>query len=240
MGDFLLKRIDDRRPVSVTWLNHYSLRHADFKALAEIECIGFDGTLLQVLARRDGRSVGRSSADLVLPRVVRTVVDQGGKVVFIGGQPGVARAAARVLAERGRIQAFDGYGDLARLTQPGTALDLDSRLVVVGLGAGLQDQVCVELRSRVPNATVVTSGGWFDQLATGGEAYFPPIVHRMRLGWLWRLAHEPRRLLKRYTVDAAWAVTRGYRTLHLAVDDDRVWNGFSALKSRVESSEVSL
>ena len=27
-------------------------------------------------------------------------------------------------------------------------------------------------------------------------------MHRWRLGWAWRIAHEPRRLLGRYTVEA--------------------------------------
>jgi beta-1,4-glucosyltransferase len=29
----------------------------------------------------------------------------------------------------------------------------------------------------------------------------PPLVQRLRLEWLYRLAHEPRRLARRYTVD---------------------------------------
>ena len=33
---------------TTTWLNHWSLLHADFRALARMHTVGFDGTLLQM------------------------------------------------------------------------------------------------------------------------------------------------------------------------------------------------
>ena len=54
----------------------------------------------------------------------------------------------------------------------------------------------------VPEASVCTAGGWIDQYAHAADDYFPNWVHAARLGWAWRIAHEPKRLTKRYTVEA--------------------------------------
>ena len=39
---------------ATTWLNHWSLLHADFRALARMDTVGFDGTLLQMRLRGAG------------------------------------------------------------------------------------------------------------------------------------------------------------------------------------------
>ena len=50
--------------------------------------------------------------------------------------------------------------------------------------------------------SVCVAGGWIDQYAKAAEDYFPDWVHNARLGWAWRIAHEPKRLTKRYTIEA--------------------------------------
>ena len=42
---------------ATTWLNHWSLLHADFRALARMHTVGFDGTLLQMRLRAAGHEV---------------------------------------------------------------------------------------------------------------------------------------------------------------------------------------
>ena len=54
---------------ATSWLNHWSLLHADFGALARMNTIGFDGTFLQMRLRAAGHAVARTSTDLVLPYV---------------------------------------------------------------------------------------------------------------------------------------------------------------------------
>lgn len=74
----------------VTWLNHWSLLHADWPALSRMRLIGFDGTLLQMVLHHHGHRVGRSSADLVLPIVLDEVLAPDDRVALIGAAPGVA------------------------------------------------------------------------------------------------------------------------------------------------------
>ena len=185
----------------VTWLNHWSLLHADWSALSRMRLIGFDGTLLQMVLHRHGHRVGRSSADLVLPIVLDEVLAPDDRIALVGAAPGVAAAAARRLGRHPAI-AFDGYGGLeSLLADPSALVDVAPRLVVIGLGAGLQERAALQIHEWLPDAAVVTAGGWLDQL-DHAEQYFPDWVHRWRLGWAWRIAHEPRRLLGRYTVEA--------------------------------------
>lgn len=190
----------------VTWLNHYSLLHADWDELSQVDLIGIDGTLLQVALARSGHRVERSSADLVAPFVF-ALLEKGTRIALIGAKPGVACKAA------GRLGAFevmcvDGYEGLSQLrADPGPLIAFAPRLVLVGLGAGLQEKIAAEVHAWVPEASVMTAGGWIDQYAAS-ERYFPTWVHKLRLGWAWRILHEPRRLAGRYTADALRFVAR--------------------------------
>lgn len=186
---------------ATTWLNHWSLLHADFRALARMNTVGFDGTLLQMRLRVAGHSVSRTSADLVLPHVF-DLLDDGTRVTLIGAVPEAGQAAAQRLS-RFDVQVIDGYEGLRRLKgDPSLLSSFDPRLVIVGLGAGLQEVVASYVLSRVPHASVCTAGGWIDQYARAADDYFPDWVHAARLGWAWRIAHEPKRLTKRYTIEA--------------------------------------
>ena len=189
------------RGCATTWLNHWSLLHADFRALARMDTVGFDGTLLQMRLRAAGYEVSRTSADLVLPHVFSRL-EEGARVTLVGAVPEAGQAAAERL-ERFDVQVIDGYDGLRRFkANPRLLADFDPRLVIVGLGAGLQEVVASVALGLVPEASVCTGGGWIDQYARAADDYFPDWVHAARLGWAWRIAHEPKRLTKRYTVEA--------------------------------------
>ncbi|GAA1474364.1 hypothetical protein GCM10009604_21570 [Corynebacterium aurimucosum] len=191
----------------VTWLNHWSVQQAQWSALETMTDIGIDGTLLQLMLARCGMDMGRTSADLVLPVLFRDVLEPDQRIAFIGSAPGVAtRAAERIGGHQ--TCAFDGYGELKELRRdPSQLRAWRPDVVVLGLGAPLQEEVAAELHVALPEAIVCTAGGWIDQLAAN-EQYFPVWVHKYRLGWAWRIAHEPRRLIGRYTVDAVGFLRR--------------------------------
>lgn len=169
-----------------------------------MDYVGIDGLLLRHLLRSQ---IPRTSADVLLPVFLSTVAIRS--LVLIGGAPG--RAAAKVPAVRSlcfdpsvQINAYDGYGELDRLMADqweSTVLSAD--VVVLGLGAPKQDQIAAALGRVKKQGLVFTCGGWIDQV---GEAYYPPWAYRYRLNWLVRLLREPSRLLRRYTLDALWAV----------------------------------
>ena len=97
---------------TTTWLNHWSLLHADVRALARMNTVGFDGTLLQMRLRAAGHEVARTSADLVLPHVFDRLAD-GTRITLIGAVPEAGQAAAERLS-RFDVRVIDGYEGLRR------------------------------------------------------------------------------------------------------------------------------
>lgn len=191
--------------LTATWLNHYSARNADWGALCDMDFIGVDGTLLQILLARSGVKIQRTSADLALPEFLARDTLRGARVALVGGRSGVAEKAGSRLSQQ-LVFASDGFEGLAKLRKdPSQLIRADPEIILIGAGAGLQDRVAVEIGQWLPDASIFTVGGWLDQLASKPQ-YFPPLVHRLRLGWLWRLVHEPKRLIRRYTVDAFFAL----------------------------------
>jgi exopolysaccharide biosynthesis WecB/TagA/CpsF family protein len=140
----------------------------------------------------------RTSADMCIPQLLEIVPDA--TIALIGGPPGVAEMAGSRL--NNVVFTADGYRGLSTvLSDPSGLRESLPNIVVLGLGASLQDRVLVQLRGLIPEATFITAGGWLDQLA-GRDLYFPPWVHAIRMGWMLRLIREPRRLLRRYTLEA--------------------------------------
>ncbi|MGY1635471.1 WecB/TagA/CpsF family glycosyltransferase [Geodermatophilus sp. SYSU D00742] len=205
--------------VSVSWLNHHSaqvvLRRTP-EVLDELTYIGVDGLLLRRIL---GRTAPRTSADLVLPALLGRL--RAPRVAIVGGTPaalpGVRRAIARLLPPGGRIVAVrDGFEGLPR----GRELDRwlarhRPTVVLAGLGAPLQDEFVCEVARRLPTGLAVTCGGFLDQVQQ--EGYYPKWAYPLKLNWLVRLAREPRRLWRRYTVDAVTAVRAAAR-LRTAVE----------------------
>ena len=194
-------------PVRVTWLNHYSIRRAlDIApdAVRAMDVCGIDGQFLQRLLRHPVRT----SADLIVPRLlvtdsrVRTVLAIGGC-----GDRGesLTEALSAGAGRRVQVHCLDGFDGLLRGAELQRLVrDIRPDLVLVGLGAGLQEQVVLEAAAAMPRGYVMTCGGFLDQVLQPG--YYPRWAYPLRLNWLVRLAREPRRLWRRYSIDAVTAV----------------------------------
>jgi len=73
----------------------------------------------------------------------------------------------------------------------------------VGLGVPLEYEFCERNRDRLKAGWIVTCGGCFN-FATGAYRRAPAWMQRVGLEWLFRVAHEPARLAKRYAIDGYW------------------------------------
>jgi exopolysaccharide biosynthesis WecB/TagA/CpsF family protein len=143
--------------------------------------------------------------DLTL-RVLNRAAAEGLPVYFDGShQVVVATLATRV---RRRIPGLVVAGCEPSKFRPMTLrecralarriVDSNARLVFVGLGCPRQEVFCYEMRNLVP-VPLIAVGAAFDYLA--GHLPEPPAVaSRLGLEWLWRLAHEPKRLWRRYVL----------------------------------------
>jgi len=95
---------------ATTWLNHWSLLHADFDQLRKMDAVGVDGTLLQMTLGRMGHPVVRSSAPAWMAsrgEAVRT--DSVSRSMVSGSHPAVSiRSGAYAPVLRSQLAGVPG------------------------------------------------------------------------------------------------------------------------------------
>jgi N-acetylglucosaminyldiphosphoundecaprenol N-acetyl-beta-D-mannosaminyltransferase len=129
-------------------------------------------------------------------------------VFLLGGDPGAAERAAKVLQER-----YPGLKIAGTLCPPMSfetdlrELELIQReleaaapqIVFVGLGFPKQDLLIRRLRGLLPGTSFIGVGISLSFVA-GDVARAPNWTHKLCLEWLYRLLQEPRRLARRYVL----------------------------------------
>ena len=127
------------------------------------------------------------------------------RVFMLGGKPEVlAKAAEHVRVKLGQtvVGTCDGYTgiehDHAELIK---SINLvEAEVVLVALGNPIQEEWILLSRQTLHANVVIGVGALFD-FWSGDKARAPSLVQRTRLEWLYRLCLEPRRLLRRYSID---------------------------------------
>lgn len=165
-----------------------------------------DGVGLDIAARMiHGR---RYSANLngtdFLPYLLKNSAEKH-KIFLFGGKPGVAEKAAAVI-ERDFGQPVAGCMNGYAKMDPAALCDEINRsgaeIVLVAMGNPLQEEWIRENMNRLDAQLYIGVGALFDFLS-GGARRAPLWIQKIRCEWLFRLAQEPRRLMRRYTVDIA-------------------------------------
>lgn len=222
-------------PLLTTFINphswHVAKHHRNYGAsLAEFSFIFPDGIgVILGLWLLTGISTDRISFDstsLALP-VLRRASREKRSVMLIGGGPNVAAQAGRRLADAVDglriVGAMSGYCDYAEYEAAVRAADPD--IVICGMGAPRQEELLVRLsRARAWKGLGYTCGGYFDQLQERLD-YYPSIVNKLNLRWLFRMTQE-RRLLRRYAIE--------YHEYFLALFDE-TWLGRRAVAEELHS-----
>lgn len=170
-----------------------------------------DGVPLVWLSRLLGLPVAEkvSGSDLLLP-LLAAAAAAGVPVFVLGSQPEIAQRATELV--RGLLPTLDIVGvasPIVRLegeqrqliSALASARASGARLVIVALGCPKQEIVMSEHSWRVPEATFVGVGASIDFLA-GEVRRAPRWLSSIGLEWAFRLCQEPRRLWRRYLVDA--------------------------------------
>lgn len=217
--------LESRRPLSVTYLNpDYALRaFRDSRLRSDIDTFDLvlvDGNGVRLLAPLFGVLVPqRLDTDTVAPAFFRLLHSTGSSVFLFGCAPGVAATAAQRLTDSLpglRIAGTEhGFHDLHR-GHPGRFHPDDSAAIVAAVNASGADALLVSLptptqqrwvaahRHELDVPVVMTGGSYLDHLASSGgldEQWYPRWADALRLNWFYRLVKEPRRLLRRYTLD---------------------------------------
>lgn len=74
-------------------------------------------------------------------------------------------------------------------------------LVIIGMGAVMQERMLLALKKVGFKGRAYTCGGFLDQTVAAGGDYYPSLVNALNIRWLYRIIKEPRRLLVRYVRD---------------------------------------
>jgi N-acetylglucosaminyldiphosphoundecaprenol N-acetyl-beta-D-mannosaminyltransferase len=189
-----------------------------------------DGTPIVWASRLAGEPVPERvpGSDLVMS-LPEAAAQAGVSVFLLGGNPGVAAAAAnRLRADHPGLRTVESYcppfgfeDDPEELSRIKKALvDAQPTLVLVGLGFPKQEQLIGSLRTQMPRTWFVGVGISLSFLA-GEQRRAPATLQRLGLEWLHRLAHEPRRLFRRYLIQGvpfslrllSWALVHRVRAV---------------------------
>lgn len=126
-------------------------------------------------------------------------------VFLVGGKPEVLdQAAQHVRSTLGQtvVGTCDGYAGMGenRAELVGMINRAQAEVVLVALGNPIQEEWILANLAALNANVVIGVGALFDFWA-GDKPRAPRLVQRIRMEWLYRLCLEPKRLMRRYTVD---------------------------------------
>ncbi len=150
-----------------------------------------------------------SGSDL-FPRMVEQAAKKGHKMFFLGAREGVAKKAAEVFMEQyptlqvvgvyspsyGFEKKEEEIADIIAMIQ-----EAKPDILVVGVGAPKQEKFIYRYRDQLQVPVSLGLGASFDFVA-GTVKRAPRWMSEHGLEWLYRTFQEPKRLAKRYIVDA--------------------------------------
>lgn len=167
-----------------------------------------DGMLMSTfMSRVTGRSIDRVSFDFtsIAHQVLSSAEQQGKRVYFVGARQaelevflGKIRARYPQLTIAG---SHHGYFDASQAE----AIRADicrsqANILIVGLGAGLQEQFEQDALRAGFDGVAFTCGGFIRQEAMATRQYYPTLINRLHLRAFYRMYREPH-TIKRYLID---------------------------------------
>ncbi len=165
-----------------------------------------------------------AGSDILLP-VLKLAARRKWRVYLLGGAPGVAEACSRLLTEEMGITVA-GWDD-ARIESDGSdstgrslarAQQAKPDLVFVALGPPKQEIWIHRSMDSLGPAVSLGVGASLDFLV-GKYRRAPAWMGRYGLEWLYRLSQEPRRLWRRYLVEAPRFLGIVFLTWRLPLSD---------------------
>lgn len=190
-----------------TFLNPYSyyVMKNNEVLLENFDRVYCDGVLLSFILKILGVKVNRVSFDMtsLAPIIFDFAEEKALSIAMIGGIPGVAEQAAKIFLEKYPSLNFvilnSGYfnSDDERKKVLKKIKDKSPDIVIVGMGALLQELFLIDLKKIGWNGYGYTCGGFLHQSLVNGVNYYPELLNKLNLRWCYRIYKEPY-LLKRY------------------------------------------
>lgn len=203
----------ETRPVRVQTVNlqHVHLIAASQQAAdaaSAADLVSADGWPLALLARGMGKPCARVTGRQIVDRLLRDGSFAGRRVALLGSRPDVAAAFGKLLRRNAVTLAYSCHGDARTWDVAAIAAEVaahDCDVVLVALGAPRGEPLAQTLTGLLPRGLVVGVGGAVD-MATDHMPAAPEWMGKAGLEWAFRLAHEPRRLGRRYLIESPRAL----------------------------------
>ncbi len=212
--EHILGQLDGRRGGVVVTpnLDHIRRSHKDIRfgvLVAEADLVLADGMPLIWASRIQGTPLPeRVAGSDLISSLSAAAAGRKRSIFLLGGSPGTAEGAARVLRDRHPDIAIVGThcppvgfeaNDEAMATIIGELAKSRPDIVYVALGSPKQEMLVERIRWTLPEAWWLGVGNSFSFLC-GQVPRAPRWMQRCGLEWAHRLIQEPRRLFKRYLV----------------------------------------
>jgi len=202
--------IKSKQPTRVAFVNadcvNIAARDTTYRdSLSMMDWVFVDGIGMRIAGKILGQPVrdNVNGTDL-FPRMCQSLANQGRSIYLLGGQPGIAEAAAAWAKSRfpGLVIAGIQHGYFKQSENAAVFENIRSSqpdVLLVGLGAPRQE-AWINAHMQDTGATVAIGvGGLFDYYS-GNIPRAPLWMRKSGLEWVFRLTQEPARLWKRYLI----------------------------------------
>ena len=199
--DYSNSLIDSAKSSHIVTINpeiiEYANKHEDFaKILKEAELVIPDGIGIKIGLKINGEDVQRITgigfAHLLLENAQKNNIP----VALVGAKPHVIEKAyenlKQEMPELNIVYKHDGYFKDCKQEVIDGIKNSSPKLLLVALGAPMQEEFIYELKSILPSTLMIGIGGSFDVWA-GEVQRAPEIWQKLGLEWLYRTIKQPER-----------------------------------------------
>lgn len=218
MAQALVQAARARQRHTVGFINAHCVNvaasNAEYRnSLGQLDHLLPDGSGLRLAGKLAGRTYADNlnGTDL-FPLICEEAARQDVTLFLLGGEDGVAKAAAIAMMRRypglvitGCQHGYFPKSDTARVIRKINRSEAD--MVFVGFGVPLQENWLTQHSERIDAPVQLAVGGLFDYYS-GRIPRAPAAIRKIGCEWAWRLAQEPRRLASRYLWGNATFVMR--------------------------------
>lgn len=167
-------------------------------------------TLLGLISRRHIQRISFDDTSLA-PIVLRRASERRQNIFVVGSTPEHLRAFMTITKARypgisiaGHSHGYVTGDELTHVIR--VIVEYPPDVVIIGMGAGRQERFLLELQRSGYRGAAYTCGGYIHQVASAPTtAYYPRVVDRFNLRFLYRMIQEPY-TIRRYALTYPYAI----------------------------------